>query len=158
MIKDCYPLPLIQDSFNQHGGAVLNIGPQKWLLADPNSPTEHPEHCIPMSLRHAISHITIDRVLHGLISKCCFVYIDNIIIYSRNVTEHAYHLILVMDKLREAGLKLKPGKCKFKLTCSETSKPFQKTQRKPREKQSYGTMTPPRSVSEVRSMSMTGYY
>ena len=40
--------------------------------------------------------------------QCCFVYIDDIIIYNRNAFEHIYHLRLVSERLREAGMKIKP--------------------------------------------------
>ena len=54
----------------------------------------------------------MDRVLHGLIGKGCFVYIDNIIIYSSNAAENIYHLRFVMERLSEAGIKPDDGKQK----------------------------------------------
>ena len=58
----------------------------------------------------AVFQRTMESVLHGLIGKCCFVYIDDVIVYSRNTQEHAEHLELVLQRLREAGLKTKPSK------------------------------------------------
>ena len=65
---------------------------------------------------------TMDRVLHGLIGKCCFVYIDDIIIDSRNAADHICHLRLVTVRLREAGIKIKPddGKQKSMTYSSES--------------------------------------
>ena len=40
--------------------------------------------------------------------QCCFVFIDDIIIYSRNAVEHIYLLRLVSGRLSEAGMKIKP--------------------------------------------------
>ena len=40
--------------------------------------------------------------------QCCFVSIDDMIIYSRNAVEHIYHLRLVSERLSEAGMKIKP--------------------------------------------------
>ena len=40
--------------------------------------------------------------------QCCFVSIDDIIIYSRHAVEHIYHLRLVSERLSEAGMKIKP--------------------------------------------------
>ena len=40
--------------------------------------------------------------------QCCFVSIDDIIIYSRNAVEHIYHLRLVSENLSEAGMKILP--------------------------------------------------
>ena len=42
------------------------------------------------------------------IDQCCFVSIDDIIIYSRNAVEHIYHLRLVSERLSEACMKIKP--------------------------------------------------
>ena len=39
--------------------------------------------------------------------QCCFVSIDDIIIYSRNAVEQIYHLRLVLERLSEAGMKIK---------------------------------------------------
>ena len=44
--------------------------------------------------------------------QCCFVSIDDMIIYSRNVVEHIYHLRLVSERLNEAGMKIKPDDIK----------------------------------------------
>ena len=43
----------------------------------------------------------------------CRCYIDDIVIWSRNVEEHVRHLSMVFQRLREAGLKAHPGKCVF---------------------------------------------
>ena len=54
--------------------------------------------------------------------QCCFVYIDDIIIYSRNAVELIYHLRLVSERLSKAGIKIKPadGKRKSMTYSSET--------------------------------------
>ncbi len=41
------------------------------------------------------------------------IYLDDVLIFSKTLEEHAQHLRLVMDCLMEAGLKLKPSKCHF---------------------------------------------
>ena len=43
----------------------------------------------------------------------CRCYIDDIVIWSRDVEEHTRHLSMVFQRLREAGLKVHPGKCVF---------------------------------------------
>ena len=46
----------------------------------------------------------------------CLLYLDDIIIYSRTYEEHILCLEVVFKKLREAGLKLSPSKCRFMYT------------------------------------------
>ena len=41
------------------------------------------------------------------------VYIDDILVFSRTLEEHLEHLQMVIERLEEAQLKLKPVKCQF---------------------------------------------
>ena len=52
-------------------------------------------------------------VLADLISEGCLVYIDDLMVIGKTWEEHHANLRKVMDRLRKAGLKLKPVKCKF---------------------------------------------
>lgn len=52
-------------------------------------------------------------VLHGLINECCRVYLDDIIIYSKNREEHLGHLDLVLERLSLHGLTCALKKCSF---------------------------------------------
>ena len=53
------------------------------------------------------------KVLKELNFKIALVYIDDILIFSKSFKEHLHHLQLVFSKLRQAKLKLNPGKCHF---------------------------------------------
>ena len=55
----------------------------------------------------------MDEVLQDLLWKFVVVYLDDLNIYSRTFDEHLEHLRIVFDRLRKAGLKLNPEKCKF---------------------------------------------
>ena len=57
----------------------------------------------------------MDAVLRDLPFTRC--YIDDIVVWSRNVEEHILHLQQVFQRLREAGLKVHPGKCVFGADC-----------------------------------------
>jgi len=50
-------------------------------------------------------------VLKGL--TCCLVYIDDTICFSKSFEDHLVDLESVLDRFRQANLKLKPTKCKF---------------------------------------------
>ena len=45
------------------------------------------------------------------------VYNDDLLVYSKTLDGHLYHLSRVMDRLRDVNLKLQPTKCYF---CSQT--------------------------------------
>ena len=61
----------------------------------------------------ATFHCLMDLVLRGLQWTQCLVYIDDVIIPGRSFGEHLNNLQAVLQRLREAGLKLKPKKCAF---------------------------------------------
>ena len=53
------------------------------------------------------------KVLKNLNFKIALVYIDDLIIFSRDFDQHLHHLSLVFNILRAANLKLNPSKCKL---------------------------------------------
>ena len=59
----------------------------------------------------------IERVLAGLNPEdgpaFTAVYIDDVIVFSRTLEEHLQHLCQVIQRISNAGLKLKPTKCHF---------------------------------------------
>ena len=50
----------------------------------------------------------MERVLAGLQWQTCLVYIEDIIIFSNTVEHHITQIQRVFDRLKDAGLKLKP--------------------------------------------------
>jgi hypothetical protein len=55
----------------------------------------------------------MDMVLAGVKWSRCLVYLDDIIVMGKSFRHHLLNLRVVMDKLREAGLKMKLSKCAF---------------------------------------------
>ncbi len=55
----------------------------------------------------------METVLRDLKGKCCLVYIDDVVVYSKNEEEHMYDLTQVFKYLHNAGLTLNLGKCNF---------------------------------------------
>ena len=68
---------------------------------------------MPFGLRNALDTFQhmMKRVLAGLHWSTCLVYIDDIILFSSTVQEHFQNLMEVFQRLKQAGLKLKPRKC-----------------------------------------------
>ncbi len=61
----------------------------------------------------AVASRTAALILSGLNWLHCLVYIDDIIIHSRNEIEHIGHVAQVLNRVGKAGLKLKLEKCEF---------------------------------------------
>ncbi|KAL4334046.1 hypothetical protein GQ457_07G007710 [Hibiscus cannabinus] len=96
------------------------------------------------------------------LDKFVIVFIDDILIYSRNKDEHAEHLQIVLQTLREHLLFVKFSKCEFWLP--EVSFLGQFISAKGitvdlKKVQTLLDWQPPRNVGEVRSfMGLAGYY
>ena len=127
--KDVYPLPHIQDILDTLGQAkcftTLDLSSGYWqveLDTESRAKTAFTSHCglfeftrMPFGLCNAPA--TFQRlmqvVLAGLEWDFCFVYVDDILVASKSFDEHLLHLKLVFERLRQAGLRLKPTKCNF---------------------------------------------
>ena len=55
----------------------------------------------------------MDITMAGLNYQICLVYLDDIIVMSKDVDQHLDRLVMIFDRLRSSGLKLKPSKCKL---------------------------------------------
>jgi hypothetical protein len=53
----------------------------------------------------------MQAVVVDLMFQILLVYLDDILVYSSSFEDHLKRLDIVFTRLREAGLKLKPGKC-----------------------------------------------
>lgn len=127
--KDVYPLPRIDDILDTLGNSryftTLDLASGYWQIEmDPASReksafiTHHGlfEFCrMPFGLCNAPATFQrlMQTVLAGLEWHSCFIYLDDILIASKTFEEHLSHLRLVFDRLRKAGLTLKPKKCFF---------------------------------------------
>ncbi len=54
----------------------------------------------------------MNRILLPLIGNCLFVYIDDIVVYSKSLEEHLYHLKQVFEIFSKYNLSLNLQKCK----------------------------------------------
>lgn len=124
---DAYPLPRIDDYLDTLSGAryfsTLDLAAGYWQVAMEPSSIEKTafathsgtfEFCVmPFGLANAPA--TFQRlmatVLAGLPLSTCMDYIDDILVIGTTFEEHLDNLRNVFERLRQAGLKLKPSKC-----------------------------------------------
>ena len=129
-IKDGYSLPRIEETLDCLHGAVwfstLDLKSGYWQveLEEEAKPltafTVGPlgfwecEH-MPFGLTNAPA--TFQRLMESCLGELhlnwCIIYLDDIIVFSRTPEEHIHRLRAVFEKLKAAGLKLKPSKCDF---------------------------------------------
>src|SRR5438552_14276573 len=70
---------------------------------------------MPFSLTNAPAtfQTLMNDIFHDLLDICVIVYLDDILIYSKNKDEHEYHLRQVLECLKEHQLYAKHSKCTF---------------------------------------------
>ena len=55
----------------------------------------------------------LDIILSGLRWQTCLIYLDDVIVFSKDTNEHVAHVDKVLTLLRSAGVSLKLKKCEF---------------------------------------------
>ncbi|KAI7937515.1 hypothetical protein MJO29_014830 [Puccinia striiformis f. sp. tritici] len=95
---------------------LLRIAPgHEWKTAF-RTPWGLYEYCVmPFGLANApaIFQRFIQHVLREYLDVCCFVYIDDILIFSRTEEQHKEDLRKVLSKLQDYSLKASLNKCQF---------------------------------------------
>ena len=125
---DRYPLPGIEDIFSQMGGATI-FSKLDLRSGYHQMPVRAEDRCkttfwganrvlwewlvVPFGLKNAPPYFQrrMDQILQDL--PFCRCYIDDIVIWSRNLEEYLHHLELVFQRLRAAGPKVHRGECVF---------------------------------------------
>ena len=102
------------------------------------------------------------EVLSGLLWKKCLVYLDDIILFSKDFPEHLEILREVFERLRKAGLKLAPNKCYIGRTKVKYLGHYISAdgiEVDPKKVQAVKTYPVPKNVTEVRAfLGLAGYY
>ena len=123
------PLPRIDETLESLGGAVyfstLDLASGYWQveLQEPDkektafsTTTGHYEfNVMPFGLTNAPATFQrlMECTLAGLTMEECLIYIDDIVVFSASFDQHLVRLRRVLQRLGEAGMKLKPSKCHF---------------------------------------------
>ncbi|GKA55845.1 putative reverse transcriptase domain-containing protein [Tanacetum coccineum] len=128
-VKNRYPLPRIDDLFDQHQGSSvyskidLRSGYHQLRIKEEDIPITafrtwygHFEfQVIPFRLTNApaVFMDLMNRVCKPCLDKFVIVFVDDILVYSKDKEEHGKHLKTVLELLKKEGLYAKFSKCDF---------------------------------------------
>jgi hypothetical protein len=128
-IKNKYPLPRIDDLFDQLKGARyfskidLRSGYYQLRIRTEDVPKtafvtrfgQYEFTGMSFGLTNAPAYFInlMNKVFTEELDKFVVVFIDDILVYSRSVEEHGQHLRIVLGKLRDHQLYAKFSKCEF---------------------------------------------
>ena len=177
-IKNKYPLPKIEDLFDQLNGAKVfsKIDLRSGYYQLKIRPQDIPKtafvtryglyECTVMSfgLTNAPAYFMylMNKVFMEYLDRFVVVFIDDILVFSKTEKEHEQHLRMVLDKLREHQLYAKFSKCEFWLrevgflghVMTEEGLPVD-----PAKIAAVTEWQSPSNVKEVRSfLGLAGYY
>ncbi|GJU76562.1 putative reverse transcriptase domain-containing protein [Tanacetum coccineum] len=125
-VKNRYPLPRIDDLFDQLQGSNvyskidLRSGYHQLRVREEDIPkttfrTRYGHYEMPFGLTNApaVFMDLMNRVCKPFLDKFLIVFIDDILIYSKNKKEHEEHLKAVLELLKKEKLYAKFSKCEF---------------------------------------------
>jgi len=129
--KDKFPLPRISDCLDALSGSVyfstLDLSGSFFQVATPEGCGCREKSAfitrrgqfqftrMPMGMSNSCGILSrvMALALKGLTYLCCLVFIDDTIVIGRTFDEHLTNLALVLERFRQAGLKLKGVKAKL---------------------------------------------
>ncbi|KAE8721419.1 Detected protein of unknown function [Hibiscus syriacus] len=177
-VKNKYPLPRIDDLFDQFRGASifskidLRSGYYQLKLKDSDIPKTafrtrygHYEFLVmSFGLTNAPAAFMdlMHRVFRPYLDQFVVVFIDDILVYSRSEAEHEEHLRIVLQTLRENKLYAKLSKCEFwlsEVTFLGHIVSADGIQVDPSKVEAIMNWKQSRNISEIRSfLGLAGYY
>ena len=177
-VKNRYPLPFIQDVFDQLGGAKIfstldlrsgyhQVGLteksiEKTAFVCHRGQFEYVR--VPFGLTNAPGHFqsVMNHVLAKHIGKRVMVFLDDVVIYSKDASQHAADVELVLKDLQAANLTLKESKCHFgktELDLLGYMISADGIRAQPSKTEAIKQLSSPTNVSELRRfLGMSSYY
>jgi hypothetical protein len=129
VITDPFPLPRIDQILEELGGSkfftcfdLLNrfynleiAEADKAKTAFSTFDGHYEFNRLPMGLKNSpgVFQRLMNLVLSGFMGHFSMIYIDDIIVYSKTAELHVEHIEKILDKLDEAGLRIKLSKCQI---------------------------------------------
>ena len=176
--KDAYPLPRIEDNLDALRGArwfsTLDLASGYWQVEMDENSKEHTAFCtkyglyqfkvMPFGLCNAPGTFErlMETVLRGMQWERAVLYLDDIIIFSKDVDEQMDRLEEVFERLKKANLTLKSSKCHFFQKQVEFLGHIvdqQGIHTDPKKIEAISNWSVPKRVKEVRAfLGITGYY
>jgi len=127
--KDAYPIPDIQEALDNLRGsryfATIDLLSSYWQLGMTDRAKERSAFCTRRGLFQFTQMLfglsgapgsfcrLMSFVLRDLLWVVCLCYLDDIVVYARSPQELLERLRIVLDRLRDVGLKAKFSKCEL---------------------------------------------
>lgn len=176
-LKDAYPIKSVQKNLDAMAGAALfsTFDLTSGYHQIPVSPLDIPK--ITFSTKYGLYEFrtmpfgvcngaaTCQRLMELVFQRIqwqiCLIYLDDVIVYSKNFEEHVQRLDLVLERIVEAGLKLKPEKCEMfrsKVVFLGYVDSEKGIEPNPDNVANILSLSPPKTVKEVRQVVGMGSY
>lgn len=126
---DKFPLPNITEILDSLSGAmyfshldlyqgyyqVMLTPESRKVTAFTSSTGQYQMKRLPMGLKTSPSAFSrmMTVAMSGLTYEKCFVYLDDLVVFGRNLEQHNKNLLDIFARLRKVNLKLNPVKCEF---------------------------------------------
>lgn len=133
-VEEYSPLPPIQESLKDLGQAkvftTLDLRNGYWQIAMAEASKRYTAFSTPDGAKYqfrvmpfglqgapaTFQRLMAQEVLVGYLRDFAIAYLDDIIIYSKDLQDHQRHLQLVLERVAQHGLKLNLEKCRFAST------------------------------------------
>lgn len=176
--QDVYPLPNLEDTLSALNGSsyYTSLDLNQGYLQIKVAPNDIPKTAfivqgglyeyvrMPFGLTNAPRTFQrcMDSILSDLKHKCCLVYMDDIIVFGKDLKEHNHNLDLVLTRIAEAGFTVKPSKCAFgvrKIRFLGHVLSEKGLEMDPDKTVAIKSLPPPKNLRELQSfIGMTSYY